>query len=91
VEDEEEEGGEEATGEQDISTNIRTHEKALHYIIELMQFAIDSSFFSLLNYCIQLRIHSKRHEHKQVETSFFVRSVEGISVSCILETCSSVR
>jgi hypothetical protein len=52
VEDEEEEGGgEETAGEQDASTKIRTHEQALHYMSEVMQFAIESnssSCFELL-------------------------------------------
>jgi hypothetical protein len=45
---EEEKGGEEAAGEQDITMNICTHEQALHCIAEVMQFAIDSNFSSLL-------------------------------------------
>jgi hypothetical protein len=45
---EEEEEGEKAAGEQDISTKIRTHEQALHCISEVMQFAIDSNSSSLL-------------------------------------------
>jgi hypothetical protein len=48
VEEEEEEGGEETAGEQDISTKIHTHEQALHCISEVMQFAIDSNSSSLL-------------------------------------------
>jgi hypothetical protein len=48
MEDEEEEGGGEAVGEQDISTKIRTHEQALHCISEVTQFAIDSDSFRLL-------------------------------------------
>jgi hypothetical protein len=42
VEDEEEEG-EKAAGEQDVSTKIHTHEQALYCISELMQFATDSN------------------------------------------------
>jgi hypothetical protein len=38
-------------------------------------------------YTVKGCIH-KRHEHKKVETSFFVGSVEEISMSCILETCN---
>jgi hypothetical protein len=46
VEDEEEEDrGEEAAGEQDISVKIHTHE---HCISEVMQFATDSNSSSLL-------------------------------------------
>jgi hypothetical protein len=68
VEDEEEEGeeGKEAVGEQDISTKIRTHERALHCISEVMQFAIDSNSSSLLELlytvkdCIQKDINSKK-------------------------------
>jgi hypothetical protein len=45
---EDKEGGEEAAGEQNISTKIRTHEQALHCISEIMQFAIDSNYSSLL-------------------------------------------
>jgi hypothetical protein len=50
VEDEKEEveGGEEAAGEQDISTKIHTHEQALHCISEAMQFVVDSNSSSLL-------------------------------------------
>jgi hypothetical protein len=47
-EEEEEEGGEAAAREQDISTEIRTHERALHCISEVMQFAINSNSSSLL-------------------------------------------
>jgi hypothetical protein len=79
-------GDEEAAGEQDISTKIRTHEQALHCISEAMQFANDSNSF--LNYCIQQRLHSERHDLKKVERSFFVGSVEEISMSCILDTCN---
>jgi hypothetical protein len=45
---EEEEGGEEAAREQDISTKIHTHEQTLHCISEILQFAIDSNSSSLL-------------------------------------------
>jgi hypothetical protein len=45
---EEEEGREEAAGEQTFSMKIRTHEQALHCIDEVMQFAIDSNSSSLL-------------------------------------------
>jgi hypothetical protein len=72
-EEEEEEGGG-AARDQDISMKIRTYEQALHCISEVMHFAIDSNSSSLL-------------EHKKVETSFFVGSVEEISMDCILETC----
>jgi hypothetical protein len=48
VEDEEEEGGEAAAREQDISMEIHIHEQALHCISEVMQFAIDSNSSSLL-------------------------------------------
>jgi hypothetical protein len=37
---EEEEGGQAAAGEQDISTEIRTHEQVLYCINGVMQFAI---------------------------------------------------
>jgi hypothetical protein len=66
VEDEEEEGGgEEAAGEQNISTQIRTHEWALTCISEVMQFAIDPNSSSLLELlytvkdCIQKDIPQK--------------------------------
>jgi hypothetical protein len=45
---EEEEEGEEAAGEQDISTKIRTHEQTPHCINEVMQFATDSNSSGLL-------------------------------------------
>jgi hypothetical protein len=83
VEDEEEEGGEEAAGEQDISTKIRTHEQALHCISEVMQFAIDSDSSNLL-----VLFYTVKDCIQKVETSFFVGSVEEISLSCILETCN---
>jgi hypothetical protein len=54
-EEEEEEGGEETAREQDVSTKIRTYEQVLHCMSEVMQFAIDSHFPALLNYCVQLR------------------------------------
>jgi hypothetical protein len=40
---EDEEGGEEAAGEEDISTKINAPEQGLHCISEVLQFAIDSS------------------------------------------------
>jgi hypothetical protein len=49
---EEEEGGEAAAREQDISMNIRTHEQALHCISEVMQFALIQTLPAFLNYCI---------------------------------------
>jgi hypothetical protein len=45
VEDEEERG-EEAAGEQDISMKIHTHEQDLHCISEVMQSATDSNSYS---------------------------------------------
>jgi hypothetical protein len=86
VEDEIEER--EAAGEQDISTKIRTYEQALYSICEVMQFAIDSNSSSLLELVYTVKYCIQRHEHKRVETSFFVGSVEEISMSCILETCN---
>jgi hypothetical protein len=59
VEDEEEEErGEEAVGEQDISVKMYTHEQALHCISEVMQFAINSNSSSLLEllYTVKDRI-----------------------------------
>jgi hypothetical protein len=62
---EEEEGGE-AAGEQDVSRKIRTHEQTLHYISEIMQFAIDSNSSSLLELlytvkdCIQKEMNTKK-------------------------------
>jgi hypothetical protein len=52
VEDEEEkeQGGGEAAGEQDISTNIHTHEQALHYISEVMGFALIQTLPAFLNF-----------------------------------------
>jgi hypothetical protein len=47
-EEEAEEGGEEAAGEQDISIKIHTHKQAFHCISEIMQFAIDSNSSTLL-------------------------------------------
>jgi hypothetical protein len=88
VEDEEEEEeGAEAAGEQDISTKICAHEQALHCISEIMQFAIDSSSSSLLEllYAVKCCIQNDMIT-KKVETSFFVGSMEEISLSCILET-----
>jgi hypothetical protein len=85
VEDEE---GEAAAGEQDISTKIHTHKKALHCDSEVMQFAIDSNTSSLLELLYTVKNGIQRHEHKKVETSFSVGSVEEISMSRILETCS---
>jgi hypothetical protein len=64
VEDEEE--GEAAAGEQDISTKIRTHEQALHCVSEVMQFSIDSNSSSLLELlytvkdCIQKDMSTKK-------------------------------
>jgi hypothetical protein len=89
VEDEEEEeGGEEAAGEQDISTNIRTHEQALHCISKVTQFAIGSNSSGLLELFYTVKGCIQKDKHKKVETSFLVGSVEGISMSCILETCN---
>jgi hypothetical protein len=57
---------EQAAGEQDISTKIRTHEQALHCISEVMQFAIDSNSSSLLEQvytvkdCIQKDMSTKK-------------------------------
>jgi hypothetical protein len=67
---------------------VRTHEQALHCISEVMQFATDSNSSRLLEqlYTVKGCIY-KRHEHKEVERSFFVGSVEEISMSCILEMC----
>jgi hypothetical protein len=65
-EEEEEERGEAAAGEQDISMNICTHEQTLHCISEVMQFAINSNSFSLLDVlytvkdCIQKDMITKR-------------------------------
>jgi hypothetical protein len=63
---EEEEGGEETAGEQNISRRIRTHEQVLHCIGEVMQFAIDSSSSGHLELlctvkdCIQKGIITKK-------------------------------
>jgi hypothetical protein len=57
---EEEGGGEAAAGEQDISIKICTHERALHCISEVMQFAINSTPPAVLNYVIQLRTQFKK-------------------------------
>jgi uncharacterized protein YabN with tetrapyrrole methylase and pyrophosphatase domain len=63
---EKEEGGEEAAGEQDISTEIRTHEQALHCIGEVMQFEIYSNSSRLLELfytvkdCIQKDMNTKK-------------------------------
>jgi hypothetical protein len=62
----EEEDGEEAAGEQDISMKIRTLEQALHCISEVMQFAIDSNSSSLLELlytvkdCIQKDMNTRK-------------------------------
>jgi hypothetical protein len=67
VEDEEEEQeGRKAAGEQDISMKICTHEQALHCISEVMQFAIDLNSSSLLELlytvkdCIQKDMNTKK-------------------------------
>jgi hypothetical protein len=63
---EEEEGGEEAAGEQDISMKIRTHEQTLHCNSEVMQYAIDSNSSRLLEPlytvkdCIQKDMNTKK-------------------------------
>jgi hypothetical protein len=63
VEDEE---GEEAAGQQDISTKICAHEQSLHCIIEVMQFAINSNPCSLLELlytvkdCIQKDMNTEK-------------------------------
>jgi hypothetical protein len=78
-EEEEKEGGEETTGEQDISTKIRTHEQALHCVSEVMQFAIDSNSSSILELLYTVKACIKKDMiAKEVETSFFVESVEEI-------------
>jgi hypothetical protein len=65
VEDDEEEGGQEAAGEQDISIKIRTHDQALHCVSEVMQFGIDSNSSSLLELlytvkdCIKKNMYTK--------------------------------
>jgi hypothetical protein len=64
-EEEEEQGGGEAAGEQDISTNIRTHEQALHCISEVLQFALIQTLPAFLNYCIQLRTALKKTNTKK--------------------------
>jgi hypothetical protein len=92
VEDEEEKAGgrgEETAKEQYISLKIFTHEQVLHCIREVMQFVTDLNSSSRLELlytikdCIQ-----KDMSTRKVETSFFVGSVEEISMSCILETCN---
>jgi hypothetical protein len=90
VEDEEEkEEGETAAGEQDIPMKIRTHEQAFHCISEVMQSAIESHSSGLLELLYTVKdCIKKRHEHKKVETNFFVGSTEEIPMSCILETCN---
>jgi hypothetical protein len=63
---EEEEGGEEAAREQDVSMKIRPHEQVLHCISDVMQFAIDSNSSSLLEllytvkYCIEKDMNTKK-------------------------------
>jgi hypothetical protein len=65
---EEEERGQAAAGEQDISTKIRTHEQSLHCISEVMQVAIGSNSSSLLELlytvkdCIQKDMNTKKWE-----------------------------
>jgi hypothetical protein len=86
---EDEEGGEGDAGEQDISTKIRTHEQALHCISEVMQSAIDSNSSTLLELLFTVKdCVQKDTNRKKVEKSFFVASVEEISMSCVLETCN---
>jgi hypothetical protein len=53
-----------------------------------MQFAIDSNSSSLLELLYTVKDCIQRHYHEKVETSFFVGSVEEISMSHILETCN---
>jgi hypothetical protein len=86
VEDEEEEekGGEAPAGEQDISTKIRRHEQALHCISEVMQFATYSNSSSLLELSYTIKDCIQKTWKQEVETSFFVGSMEEISMSCIL-------
>jgi hypothetical protein len=70
VEDEEDEEGGEAAGEQHILMKIRTHQQAFHCISEVMQIASDSNSSSLLELlytvtgCIQKDMNTK--EWKQV-------------------------
>jgi hypothetical protein len=54
-----------------------------------MQFATDSNSSTLLELLYTVKDCIKKiHEHKRVETSFFVGTVEEISMSCILEMCN---
>jgi hypothetical protein len=54
-----------------------------------MQFAVDSNSSSLLQLLYTVKdCIKKKHEHKKVETSFFVGSVAEISMSCIMEKCN---
>jgi hypothetical protein len=94
VEDEEEEGGEATAGEQDISTKICTHEQDLHYISEVMQFAIDSNFSSLLELlhtvkeCIQKDMNTKKW--KQVSLlDLWKKSHQAVSWKCVM--CSVIE
>jgi hypothetical protein len=68
---------------------IHTHDQAFQCIGEVMQFAIDSNSSTLLVLLYTVKDCIQRHDQKKkVETSFFVGSVEEISMSCILETCN---
>jgi hypothetical protein len=88
LEDEEEEKGEEAAGEHDISTKIHTREQALLCISEVMQFATGSNSSRLLELlhtvmdCIQKDMNTK------MDNKFLCWICGRNLMSCILETCN---
>jgi hypothetical protein len=54
-----------------------------------MQFVSDSNFYSLLELLYTVKDSIQKDVNtKKVEKSFFVGSVEEISMSCMLETCN---
>jgi hypothetical protein len=87
---EEEEGGEKKQSENRIFQRKFVYIKhVFHCISEVMQFAIDSNSSSLLELLYTAEdCNQKDMNTKKVEISFFVGSVEEISMSCILETCN---
>jgi hypothetical protein len=60
VEDEEEEGGNEVAGEQDISMKICTHEQAFHCISKVRNLQLIQTLPAFLNHCIQLTTAFKK-------------------------------
>jgi hypothetical protein len=74
-EEKEEERGEEASGEQDISTKIRTPEESLHCISEVMQLVVDSNSFSLLELLYTVKDCIEKNTNTKKRKQIFISSL----------------